>query len=595
MDGFEALIKDFIEDARSRIDSMEMTILEIERDLGSGVVDSHFLNGLLGSLHTLKGNSGMMGYESLKIYIHMIENILKDVLDGKHRLDENFLDLLFGGITALKDSIWQIEENPNVLPDFTTEIKKLTGYNPSSTTYNKEEIKGLPEIQDEFQKYLGSKSNTIRVDFERLDYLLNLVGELVIYKTRLIMAENRIKQIVKDKAFKREFNEITQYIGNTLSELQEGIMKVRMLPVRHVFEKFPRMIRDMAKAEGKQIELYIEGGDTELDKSVIDIIGEPLLHIIRNAIDHGIETTDERIKKGKNPKGVIRIQASQESNYILIKVTDDGRGISKEKVRQKAIEKGIIGSELSRGEATSPVRSSEKENAELDIYSLIFTPGLSTSDNVTEVSGRGIGLDVVKKNISSLNGTITVKSKEGIGTTFAIKLPLTLAIIPALMVEASKETYAIPLASVEESIKVRDTDIHWINNREVIKQRDNVLPLIRLGDFFNLGNPPSPYPSPPWGEGNSYLSPRGEGISFLSPLPRGERIEVRENQKRFYVVVIGKSERRIGIAVDKLKGQQEIVIKGLDDSLGRPKGIAGATILGDGRVVLILDVTTLWK
>jgi len=572
MTNFEELIKDFIDDAKARIEPVERAILEIERDIGSGIVDSHLINTVLGSLHTLKGNSGMMGYDSLKAYIHRIEEILKGIIDGKYRIDNQILETLFEGISTLKDTIWRIEENPKVSPDLTTAISKLTGLAIEDSRLKTQDQR--PKIQDDILKYLGTKSNTIRVDFERLDILLNLVGELVIYKTRLIQAEKRLKEMVEDKSFKREFNEITQYIGNIVSELQEGIMKVRMLPVSHVFDKFPRMVRDMAKSQGKEIELYLEGGDTELDKTVIDLLGEPLLHIIRNAIDHGIETPDERIKKGKSRKGFIRIQASQESNYILIKVIDDGRGIDREKVRQKALERGIISSDT-RLQTPDP---------EPDIYSLIFTPGFSTSENVTEVSGRGIGLDVVRKNISSLNGSVRVESTEGKGTTFTIKLPLTLAILPALMVEASKEIYAIPLASVEESIKIRDTDIHWINNREVIKHRDSVLPLIRLGGFFNLGSNPSPAPSPHWGEGSP----------FSPLLPSEERIGVRGNKKRFYVVIVGRAERRIGLAVDRLKGQQEIVIKGLDDSLGRPKGIAGATILGDGRVVLILDVTALW-
>lgn len=553
MDGFEELIKDFIDDAKGRIDPLERAILEIERDIGSGVIDSHLINNLLGSLHTLKGNSGMMGYESLKTYIHRIEEILKGLLDGRYKLNETLLEILFEGISTLKDAIWRIEEDPKISPDLTTAMSKLTGLTNSVLQTQDQR----PKIQDEILKYLGTKSNTIRVDFERLDTLLNIVGELVIYKTRLIQAENKIKEMVKDKVFKREFNEITQCIGNTVSELQEGIMKVRMLPVRHVFDRFPRMVRDMAKAQGKEIELYLEGSETELDKTVIDVLGEPLLHIVRNAIDHGIEKPEERLKKGKNPKGIIRIQASQESNYILIKVMDDGRGIDKEKVKQKALEKGMISLE---SRPQTPGSESFDKSQVLDIYSLIFTPGFSTSENVTEVSGRGIGLDVVKKNISSLNGTITVESTEGKGTTFTIKLPLTLAIIPALMVEASKETFAIPMTSVEESIKVKNTDIHWINNREVIKHRDSVLPLIRLEGFFGFKE----------GQG---------GIG----------------SKRFYVVIVGRAERKVGIAVDRLKGQQEIVIKGLDDSLGRPRGIAGATILGDGRVVLILDITAFWE
>jgi two-component system chemotaxis sensor kinase CheA len=331
-------------------------------------------------------------------------------------------------------------------------------------------------------------------------------------------------------------------MGKTISGLQEGIMRARMLPVSHVFNKFPRMVRDLSKSQGKDIRLVFEGEDTELDKTVIDELEEPLLHIIRNAIDHGIEIRKERIEKGKPHQGRIKLSASQESNYVIIKIEDDGKGIDYEHVRESAVQKGLL-------KAEDPF---DKES----ILALIFSPGFSTNQVATDVSGRGIGLDVVNKNISRLNGHIIVESIAGKGTAFTIKLPLSLAIIPALMAEAADEVYAIPMSAVDESIKVREEDIHIINNHEVIRFRERVIPVVRLADFFGLE---------------------------------------RRKKNKFYLVILGRADKRLAIAVDRLKGQQEIVIKPLDETFGKSYGIAGASILGDGRIVLIADVMAFWN
>ena len=389
--------------------------------------------------------------------------------------------------------------------------------------------------------YLGTKTDTIKVDFKRLDALLDLVGELVIFKTRLNQIETGIRETINNKALSKEFNEGLELMGKTISGLQEGIMRSRMLPVSHVFNKFPRMVRDLSKSQGKDIRLVFEGEDTELDKTVIDELEEPLLHIIRNAIDHGIEVRQERTTKGKPPQGRIKLSASQESNYVTIKVEDDGKGIDYEHVLESAVQKGLV-------KAEDPF---DKES----ILALIFSPGFSTKQVATDVSGRGIGLDVVNKNISRLNGHIIVESLIGKGTAFTIKLPLSLAIIPALMAEAGEEVYAIPMSAVDESIKVREEDIHVINNHEVIRFRERVMPVVRLDDFFGLE---------------------------------------RKRMKRFYLVILGRADKRLAIAVDRLKGQQEIVIKPLDETFGKSFGIAGASILGDGRIVLIADVMAFW-
>lgn len=527
---YSSLIRDYIDDAEGHLRVFDEALLYLEKN----DLDKPLIQRTLGALHTLKGNSGMMGFESLKSFIHLIEGILKNILEEKITL-ESVLESLFESAKTIRNALREIEKDPSSKPDLRKEITRLT--NP--TNFQKSDIS--------LENYLGSKTETIRVDFRRLDGLLNLVGELVIFKTRLEEIGGKIKNhLISDGNFQKflytELNEGLQNLGKTVSEIQEGVMKIRMLPVRAVFSKFPPMVRDIAKRQGKEVEITFRGENTELDKTVIDELGEPLLHLIRNAIDHGIESPDERLSVGKFPAGRLIISASQESNLVIIKVEDDGRGLDIEKIRQRAIKSGLINSDVSISRN--------------EILNLIFTPGFTTADRTSDISGRGIGLDVVQKSISKLNGQIVVESVSGKGTTFIIKLPLSLAIIPALMTETSGELYAVPMSAVEESIKITDKDIHIVNNKEVVKLREQILPIVKLSRFLGL--------------------------------------KERE-RKKHYLVIIRKTDRKIALSVDKLRGRQEIVIKPLDDTLGKTHGIAGASILGDGRVVLIIDTNALWN
>lgn len=527
---YSELIKDFLDDAGAHLKSFDNALLSLEKNGHN----KELILSALGSLHTMKGNSGMMGFESLKIYIHQIEEILKRINDGEIALVQA-VDMLFDSSNVIRNALQGIAKEPSFNPELAGHIfsleKRMEG---EYAAYEKEAV--------DLASYLGTRTDTIKVDFKRLDDLLNLVGELVIFKTRLNQIETDIRDTINNKSLSKELNDGLELMGKTIAGLQEGIMRARMLPVSQVFNKFPRMVRDLSKAQGKEIRLVFEGEDTELDKTVIDELEEPLLHIIRNSIDHGIEAPKERTAKGKASQGTIKLSASQESNNIIIKIEDDGKGIDYEQVRESAVQKGLI-------KAEDPF---DKEG----ILALIFSAGFSTKQEATDVSGRGIGLDVVNKNISKLNGQIIVDSAIGKGACFTIKLPLSLAIIPALMAEAGEEVYAIPMSAVDESIKVREEDIHIINNHEVIRFRERVVPVVRLDDFFGLE---------------------------------------QKRMKRFYLVILGRADKRLAIAVDRLKGQQEIVIKPLDETFGKSYGIAGASILGDGRIVLITDVMAFWN
>lgn len=387
------------------------------------------------------------------------------------------------------------------------------------------------------KKLKGGQS--VRVDIEKLDSLLNLVGELVINKTRLeqIGLSHKLTDLV----------ETIEQMDRVTTDLQAVVMKVRMVPVGQVFNRFPRMVRDLSRDLHKEVNLIIQGEETELDRTVIDEIGDPLVHLLRNAIDHGIENPKERQDKGKNPVGEIRLIARHEGNNVIIMVEDDGGGINPEVVKQKAREKGLI----------TQSEAEKMDNAEA--VRLVFLPGFSTAQTVTDVSGRGVGMDAVKTKIESLGGMVDVETKINEGSKFKIRLPLTLAIIQALLVKVAEEIYAIPLGSIDSTINIRPDEIKTIQNQEVILLRGQIIPIVRLSKILNVENAND------------------------------------ENQEELYVTIVHMGEQKAGVIVDTLIGQQEIVIKSLGKLLAGIKVIAGATILGNGQVALILDVASLMQ
>ncbi len=387
---------------------------------------------------------------------------------------------------------------------------------------------------------------TIRVDVKRLDHLMNLIGELVLGKNRLIKINDDVEERYEGEAFLEELNQVVSIVSLVTTDLQIAVMKTRMLPIGKVFNKFPRMIRDLSRELNKKIELEISGEDTELDKSIVEEIGDPLVHIIRNSCDHGIEVGDVRLAAGKDEGGTIQLKAYHEGNHIVIQIIDDGKGLDADMLKSKSIEKGII----TEKEADA---MSEKE-----AFGLIFRPGFSTAAQVTSVSGRGVGMDVVKTNIEKLNGMIDIDSEVGKGTSMKLKIPLTLAIIQALLVGVQEEYYAIPLASVLETVRINKDDIYTVESRSVMRLRDEVLSLVHIGDIFEV-----------------------------------ER--VFDSSEHAYVVVLGLAESKIGLIVDTLIGQEEIVIKSMGEYLKGIDGIAGATIRGDGGVTLIVDVAALMQ
>ncbi len=387
------------------------------------------------------------------------------------------------------------------------------------------------------QKKTHHQSQSVRVDIEKLDTLMNLMGELVINKVRL-------EQIGQTHRL-AELTETLEQMDRVTTDLQNIVMKVRMVPVSAVFNRFPRMVRDVSKELNKEINLTIEGEETELDRTVIDEIGDPLMHLLRNSLDHGVEHPDDREKKGKPRTGEVGLIARHEGNNVVIMVTDDGAGINADVIRRKAVEKGMI------------TEDEANKLDDADAVRLIFLPGFSTAEQITDISGRGVGMDVVRSKIESLSGHVDVETQVDKGSVFKIKLPLTLAIIQAMLVKIQEEMYAIPLGSIDSTINIQPTDIKTVQNKEVIVLRGEIIPIIRMEETFQVPH-------------------------------------VKDSDELF-VVVVHAGEAKAGIVVDNLIGQQEIVIKTLGNLFAGLKMFSGATVLGDGRVALILDVATMMQ
>ncbi|WP_456475152.1 chemotaxis protein CheA [Candidatus Pyrohabitans sp.] len=614
----------FISESMEHLNSLTQGLLELEKG------NQEVIGEIFRAAHTLKGMSATMGYEGIARITHDMENLLDALRNGEVEITSEVIDVLFEAVDILESALDSLsssdEENINA-EEVSRKLGKFTGTGEKErgTVERKgkvekpgegvkridieldkdctlksvraymafRELKELGEvvkcIPDEekledgdfdhsFSIFLKTSANdeeirarlkkvselsslkihsgeassakedkaksggdiksvqTVRVPIERLDALMNLVGELVISKSRLFQ--------IKKKYAIDELNETLTYIDKLTTSLQEEVQEMRMVEVRYVFDRFPRMVRDLAKKEGKQVDFVIKGKDIELDRTVLDEIGDPLVHLLRNCIDHGIEAPEERVRNGKDEKGRVQLRARRVKDHVEIIVEDDGRGIDPEKIKRIAVEKGMF----SENEA-------EKMSDE-EARMLIFTPGFSSAREVTDISGRGVGLDVVRNKILALGGTVKLESEVDRGTRFVLKLPLTLAITKALLISAGGRIYAIPLNNVNEILNVRAGDVSSVMGQDVIQLRGKIVPVFDLLSLFG-------------------------------------KAEIANNKPNHPVVIVEKGGNLIGLAVDELIGQQEIVIKSLDGKLRNVHGFAGSTIMGDGRVSLILDIASL--
>ncbi len=571
MDEMQEIIDDFLIEADELINSLDNNFVKLEENPG----DLDLLNEIFRAVHTIKGTSSFLGFEQVTTLSHRMEDILNKLRKSEMSVTADTMDLLLEGLDILKVLLENVRNKVTEEIDLTDILGRLqatldgatpppaaepskntaedastssdvsaSGSGSSATTAadnnNKANIKAK-NVQR------SSSEQTIRVDVDRLDNLLNMTGELVLSRNSLMQTVAKMSADHEGDHEMEGLNQAAKAVNFITTELQMAVMKMRMQPVGKVFSRFPRQVRDLARDANKQIELIISGESTELDKSVIEEIGDPLMHIIRNSCDHGLEMPEERVKKGKPAKGTVRLSAIQEGSNILIKVEDDGRGFDVEAIRAKAVERGLVTQE-------EVERMSDRE-----VYNFIFEAGFSTAKKITDVSGRGVGMDVVRTNIQKLNGIVELDSTKDVGSTITIKLPLTLAIIQGLLVESDNDIFILPLSSVYETVKTANSEIHYVNQRPVFRLRDEIIPLINLSLIINEDS-------------------------------RG--FELCEKP---YIVVVGLAERKLGIVIDRFLGQEEVVIKSLGNYLGSTTGIAGATILGDGRIRLIVDLIGLFN
>ncbi|KAF0152317.1 MAG: Chemotaxis protein histidine kinase CheA [Ignavibacteria bacterium] len=576
------IVESFIVETKEILDKLDVDLLELEKK----PEDKDLLNQIFRSFHTIKGTSGFLGLEALPEVTHKCEDILNKLRKGEAILTPPLMDgiiLAFDTIKLLVQKI-ETEQNENVeidnvcsilnellydienykqtaalevKPEVPLEIiAKFETEEAKTAVITKEVVHQEKSKQEErrvdnIEKAAAAsvKENTIRVDVDRLDSLLDIVSELVLGRNRLTQVNSYFSIDNEGNKYTRDFGEVTKQIDLMTTELQLVAMKLRMIKIAKIFNRYPRLVRDLTKDLNKDVELIIKGEETEVDKNLIEEINDPLVHIIRNSVDHGVEKPDVRVKAGKSPKGTVILSAEQLGNNIVITIEDDGKGLDPEMLKEKAVSKGLL------------TKEKAKELTKQEAMNLIFLPGFSTAEKVSNVSGRGVGMDVVKTNVSKLRGIINIESEPGKGTKIIFKLPLTLAIISGMIVKVYGEAIVIPLGSVIEVIRVNADQIYTIKGKEVIKVRDSVLPLVSLKELLK-------------GKMNG-------------------RSEDRTGWQ--YVVEVGIAEKRYGIKVDDLIGQQEVVIKSLGSYLGKIDGIAGSTIMGDGTVVMILDIHELFN
>lgn len=548
-DEMQEIIADFVTEAEESLDRIDPLFLELE----AKGHDAEILNDIFRCVHTLKGAAGFLGFQQVVDVSHASENIMKKLRDGEIRVSKPLVDVILKSVDMLRVLVGHVkrrdEISENIAPllsDLGGALAEAEGNGAAAAapppSVAAPDVSAAPAVPEGEKSLHGKKDavQNLRVDIARLDKVMDLTGEVVLARNRLLTLVNAMGARYGDDPDVENLSETVSFLDLVTSDMQLSVMKMRMQALQKVFGKFPRIVRDIASALGKDVDLAIRGEDTEVDRSVIEHIGDPMVHILRNAIDHGLETPEIRRSKGKPERGLITIEACQKGNQIVIEVSDDGRGIDVERVKKKAVEKGLLTAEEA------------ERMAEEAAVNLIFHPGFTTMDVATELSGRGVGMDVVRTSISKLGGFVEIRTRKDAGTNFRISIPLTLAIIQSLMVRAAGGRYAIPLALVEEILRVAPAEVTEVAGQKALVIREKVHPFFELSERLGKGPPPeTPYR---------------------------------------YAVVVAVGDRRFCLGVDGLIGEEEVVIKPIDGMETDSSRIIGATITGDGKVVLILDL-----
>jgi len=545
-------LKVFIEEADEQIALLDRNLVRLETE-GD---DPELIQEIFRATHTMKGSSAMLGYPRMSELAHSMESLLDGLRNGKISVSAEIIDSLLYGLDILKvlrDALVSPEKGPMDIGPAVARLESAAetagslgdgGVTKAGTAATDREPQTTSAVPDRWIQHIPQ---SVRVDVKTLDSLMNMVEELVIDRSRISQINRVLESRYAGDELVRDLSQTSGHVIKVINELQQDIMQVRMVPIGTLFNSFPRLVRDLAQRQGKKVEFTMEGLETELDRSIIEQIRDPLIHLLRNAVDHGVEEPEKRVADGKPPIALVRLSAFQEGGHIVISMEDDGKGIDVNAVKQKAVTNAII---------------SADEAARLsmaDAINLVFMPGFSTLEKATDVSGRGVGLDVVKTNIDKLSGSVVTESRPGEGTKFMIVLPLTLAVIQGLLVGVRGTVYVMPLASVTETLLIEQREIMTIRGRNVIRLRNNVIPLLTLDNASELGK------------------------------------RRADHLGKCFIVVAKDGEKSIGVVVDELMEQQEFVVKPLGKFLVDIRGIAGATILGDGQVGLILDVPALIK
>ena len=575
-----ALLQEFLIESEELLEGMNQDLVALEQ----APDDTELLNRIFRALHTIKGTSGFLNFDPVVRLSHRAEDVLNTLRRSEVEFSRRIMDALLAARDQLSIMLQDIREGglkDYALDGLIAELEAVQKPAPAPSRLGDilvaEGVIAPGALQDVLQqqaqsgeirkigellveKGLASKTDvsnalarqkrqadsviaaqTMRVDVRKLDELIDLVGELVLERNRLFQLSRELSMgRLEMQHLTEAFSQSTARLSFITKELQAAGLRARMVPIDTVFRKFPRLVRDVAHNLKKEVDLLVSGEDTELDKTMVEMIGDPLVHLVRNSLDHGLELPDVRESAGKPRKGTIRLEARQEGDQIIISVADDGAGIDPARIAKKAMEKGLVTADRLRTMTTR------------EILDFVFLPGFSTAEKISDLSGRGVGMDVVRSNLTKLNGTIELESKLGAGTTVFLRLPLTLAILPVLLVEVGNEIYALPLRSVVETARIRATELHRFEGSELLHLRGETVPLLRLRQIF--------------------------------------KVQYRADEKGSdKVVILGIGERRFALLVDNLIGQESTVIKPLGSYLHHCSGIAGATISGDGRVRLVLD------
>ena len=573
-DEMQDIIREFLAEAEESLDRIDPLFVELE----ARGHDREILNDIFRSMHTIKGAAGFLGFAQVVEVAHGAESVLKRLRDGETSLTKPLMDVILKSVDVLRLLLGGIKEGGAPAEDTTSVLRAMESFYAEPTvgpadhaldgaggpedrpvTVRQGDVEACvhragaeadsvadnlsePErgrCESEQREHL----QTLRVDVEKIDKVMNLTGEVVLIRNRLLNILSTLQKNHGEEPAVQNLFETVAFLDHVTTDMQLAVMKIRMQPIRKVFSKFPRLVRDISSSHGKDVELKIKGEDTEVDKSIIERIGDPMVHIIRNAIDHGLETPWHRRAVGKPDKGVICIEAFQKGNHIVIEVSDDGRGIDVERVKQKALEQVLAGPE--------EIARMSDETA----MNLIFMPGFTTAEVATELSGRGVGMDVVRTNIAKLNGCVEVTSSPGAGTALRISIPLTLAITETLMVRAGGWQYAVPLAPIEGTLKISRNEIKEVMGQKVTVIRDRLCPVHDLKEVLG-------------GNGGSRPEPG-------------------------YAIVVSLGDTQFCLAVDELLGREEVVIKNVQGLDSASPHVLGATVTGDGKVVLILDMASL--